>query len=536
MNKKYYLTLFFIIFFKILYPQNNIDSILDAGFKKDQFENSQKAIENAQNILNDKSATDKQKIRAYYLMNGAYSVLGESKKAIESAFKAKKIADKIGSKEYSALSLGIIGENYRRLNLYDEASEYFNQALTILNDKGINSEEVKFRHPVLEYEMGNIEYLKKNNRAALNHYNKAIELAEKIAVRNKNEKDKKEKNLSSFYLLKGHTYLDLKKIDSAEIAYNKAQEITVRRNDKFMMIYLLKSYGDLNFTKGDYQNAIDSAKKAEKLTFFNDLDFKASLYNLLAKSYAKIKNYEESEKYYKLVQEVQETNKEVVNSATSTAFSEMKKDLNNKTNSQKRWKQILEICIPFITLLSCLIIYLNKKKSQKDKVRYLEIIKTLSTIQLKEENSSTAIVDLPSEDQQSNVIQPKKGNSVSKEVEINLLKKLDQFEKSEKFIKKNITIASLSSQLGTNTNYLSEVINKHKNKNFNTYINELRIQYIIHKIHSDSKYHQYKVSYLAEECGLPYSSFVSVFKNFTGMTPSAFIKQDAVSKKRIKNT
>jgi len=81
--------------------------------------------------------------------------------------------------------------------------------------------------------------------------------------------------------------------------------------------------------------------------------------------------------------------------------------------------------------------------------------------------------------------------------------------------------------LGTNTTYLSEVINKHKNKNFNSYVNDLKIGYIINKIYTDPKYHTYKITYLADECGLPYSSFVSAFKEYTGMTPSAFIKQKA---------
>src|SRR5690606_6079474 len=115
-----------------------------------------------------------------------------------------------------------------------------------------------------------------------------------------------------------------------------------------------------------------------------------------------------------------------------------------------------------------------------------------------------------------------------------LLKKLSKFEQSEKFIQKNITLSYMANYLNTNTAYLSKLINQHKEKNFNDYINELKIKYIIHKIQSDPSYLNYKVTYLAEKCGLPYSTFVAVFKEFTGMTPSEFIKQKLTLEKKLK--
>ena len=68
------------------------------------------------------------------------------------------------------------------------------------------------------------------------------------------------------------------------------------------------------------------------------------------------------------------------------------------------------------------------------------------------------------------------------------------------------------------------MINKYKGKNVNLYIKELRINYIVEKLKSDPKYLNYKVSYLAEECGFSsHSSFSAVFKNITGITPNVFI-------------
>src|SRR5690606_5298664 len=94
-----------------------------------------------------------------------------------------------------------------------------------------------------------------------------------------------------------------------------------------------------------------------------------------------------------------------------------------------------------------------------------------------------------------------KGLNIPRETEDALVSKLAQFEKSKQFTKQDMSLASLAAHFDTNTKYLSEVINSHKGKNFNSYINELRINYIIDKLKSNSTYLQYRISYLAEESG-----------------------------------
>src|SRR5690606_37917187 len=98
------------------------------------------------------------------------------------------------------------------------------------------------------------------------------------------------------------------------------------------------------------------------------------------------------------------------------------------------------------------------------------------------------------------------------------------FENSLDFTSKDISLSRLALQFETNTKYLSEVINTHKEKNFNAYINELRINYIIDKLNNDPQYLQYKISYLAEDSGFSsHSVFATVFKSVTGISPTTFI-------------
>lgn len=64
----------------------------------------------------------------------------------------------------------------------------------------------------------------------------------------------------------------------------------------------------------------------------------------------------------------------------------------------------------------------------------------------------------------------------------------------------------------------------YKGKDFNNYINELRIRYIIRKFQTDSSYLSYKLAYIAEQAGFSsHSKFAAIFKNFTGLSPSVFI-------------
>lgn len=115
--------------------------------------------------------------------------------------------------------------------------------------------------------------------------------------------------------------------------------------------------------------------------------------------------------------------------------------------------------------------------------------------------------------------------AIPQKTEAALLEKLAKFEKSNRFTNPSLTIQLLARLLDTNTKYLSEVINRNKNANFNQYVNELRINYIIAKMKEDPKYLNYKIYYLAKESGFAsQSTFSTVFRAATGISPLSFIK------------
>lgn len=108
--------------------------------------------------------------------------------------------------------------------------------------------------------------------------------------------------------------------------------------------------------------------------------------------------------------------------------------------------------------------------------------------------------------------------------ERNLLTKLEKFEHSTLFIRSNMSLPYLASYFGTNTKYLSYIINTHRKKDFNNYINELRVLYMIRKMKNDLQYQKYKISTLANEAGFSsQSKFAAAFKKVTSVSPSLFL-------------
>jgi AraC-like DNA-binding protein len=112
-----------------------------------------------------------------------------------------------------------------------------------------------------------------------------------------------------------------------------------------------------------------------------------------------------------------------------------------------------------------------------------------------------------------------------------LIEELGQAMSAEKyFLNPGLTQAEVAQKLNTNTTYLSKAINDLLNKNFSTYINELRIHEAQIML-SDNDYCKLSIEGIAISSGFnSKSAFNSAFKKFTGVTPSFF--QKSALKKR----
>jgi hypothetical protein len=188
------------------------------------------------------------------------------------------------------------------------------------------------------------------------------------------------------------------------------------------------------------------------------------------------------------------------------------------SSAQMRSKTVfISISIAVILLLLILFVY-TKKNNLAVKTKYLAVINKIKR------KRNEDILDIYNTDDES--VSKESSRNIPDEAFNVILKKIIRFENSDKYLRKDINLTWLSNHLNTNTKYLSEVIKIHRNKSFNNYINGLRIEYITRKLYENPVYREYKITYLAEECG--YASpqvFVIAFKKEIGVTPSYFIEQ-----------
>lgn len=106
-----------------------------------------------------------------------------------------------------------------------------------------------------------------------------------------------------------------------------------------------------------------------------------------------------------------------------------------------------------------------------------------------------------------------------------VIAKLELFEKEKQFLNKNLSLLAVAKIIGSNRTHLSYVLNEHYHMTFTKYLKALRIKYITNLLLENSKYLNYSIDSLAEECGMARrQSFSAHFMEITGMRPADFIR------------
>ena len=107
--------------------------------------------------------------------------------------------------------------------------------------------------------------------------------------------------------------------------------------------------------------------------------------------------------------------------------------------------------------------------------------------------------------------------------------KIDCWITDKKYLHPGITIQDISRQIGINRTYLSGYINETYHTNFNTWINNLRIEEAKRKLTSTS---DINLSDLAESVGFAdLAHFSKIFKQKEGLPPSVWRKKQTIHEK-----
>jgi len=404
--------------------------------------------------------------------------LGLLSEAKEVIYKNKSNTDKISNKADKAKNIAnsymMLSGIYSRLKKNDSVIYFAKKNLDILKT-------------VPEQELTNLQKAKYYHTYIYQLMNMAIIYMEKSSPSNP--------ALAESYIKKAI------KFSETHPQYFKLCDIEVYETASY--VYLKKEQYDKSIFFAQKALEIEKTKRKpeERLAAYSDLK----------DSYKALHNDTEELKYLNLYTKLSDS---LNQSQKNTIINQSRREISHlKDESTYNTKILLGFSI-VILFVFCGMWGLNIKKNREFNAKYNQIVTTLKNqnqIQEPEQNIEKERTTASN-------------NTIYSETEIKLLKKLTAFESSDKFLKPEISLNYLASQFKTNATYLSHMINHHKSRNFNSYINSLRINYITYKLYNDKKYREYKVVYLAKECGYASSKvFVNAFKNEHGVTPSYFI-------------
>ncbi len=118
----------------------------------------------------------------------------------------------------------------------------------------------------------------------------------------------------------------------------------------------------------------------------------------------------------------------------------------------------------------------------------------------------------------------KRARTISPDIEAAIVKNLEKFERNKKYLEYDMNLSKMAAILHTNSKYVTQVIAKHRGKGTIEYITELKLDYIVEMLKSDSRFRNYTHKALGEEAGFRTTqNFTRAFKSHTGITPSYFI-------------
>lgn len=446
------------------------------------------------------------------MLKAIMSIISDQKSdALFYAVESEKEAMKSGVTHMQVRTAGFLSTLFIDAGLFQEALVYIDKAEKA-NAKMKESPEYSITQLKINDERAFYEYQNENFENAI-----AIQEKSKILI-DQMDKEEQSGHLLYHHEAMGASYVGLKEYEKARERFQLALALMETTSNSLLEPKLYNGMAQVELQTQNYPEALGYLNRAESILDKNKEDgVQIMIYKSFSDYYKALDMHKEALHYEKLYSNA-------FNEKTRTTqgvFNELiKKSHETQKVNQTRIVYLIAFSGLAILLIIALLVRLRLIRKQ-ERIKYEDLIKNINSnsplnVQVKKAVRVKAV--------ESSGEEQKKEPKMSKETEERILEALEKLEEELFFIKKDISLAALAAQLDTNTRYISYVVNIHKGKDFNNYINELRVRYIIKKFQTDSQYLSYKLAYIADEAGFSsHSKFTAVFKNFTGISPSVFI-------------
>jgi len=449
-------------------------------------------------------------------------------KAVELQKECLELAEKFNLKEGKERALKALKHIKYKVNKSEEIIPFFIKAYNIESKKSKNK-RYNLRYARLDLVKS---YLTHKKLA------KALLFSEEGVI-----ESKQTKNLEFLYYyqqLRSRILFEMKKYDLAKTS-SKETLVSAKQlnNNEFI--------NEANYIRALVYFEEEEPKQSIKLLKSN-LNYKHSpeqlynYYHLMANSYEAIDSITLSNSYnqksLKEKEKVSQKKLETLDTIHEVFMKEEKKETEKQEKNKLFW---IISCVVFIILCVLIVckLRLNQKQNQRRFDDLMLKIKDYETqnnkANLKEaltpksiikENDNKLEEELLANDE---IINESAGDSsyiIDDEKIEEILLKINKLEEKQYYLRQDCTLPNMAKKLKTNTSYLSKIINTHLNKSFSTYINELRINYVVIELKNSKRLRSYSIKGVAEEIGYKNGdSFARAFKASTGITPSVYIKK-----------
>ncbi len=497
----------FVLLLSVLYADTifSQQSDLSSTAQKLVYSNPDEAIKISEHILKTLQDIDK-KAPINLMISRSFFVKGDYNNAIIHVFEAgKQVRD---TDLQTQIEINLLKARLLRLLYLDNQSLKFLQ-LAEERIPSIKSERLRdsLKCNVI-LERIELHLNKSEDNKTLNFINETSRTYAGFLNSHPQEKER-------LYIAKAKLYRNLSKNDSAFVYIEKILDLynSGNSNNLIEKAFVLNELGHLYLQKKEFKNseevlfiALRYAGILNNQPLLEQINRNLAINYLASNQQSKHKVY--NDEFLVLNNQVELMEQQSINTVYNILNQQNDATLEEAST---RYQQILYFSLVGVVLIVIIggVMFIRnqwRKKRLNEIIRYVEISRNDFVNKKPPKSVKTKKIIIPEETENA------------------ILNKLKRFESSKKFLQKDMSLAVLSGQFETNTKYLSEIINKHYHDNFNTFINKLRIDFIIDKLKTDHNYMNYKISVLADESGFSsHSSFATVFKSIVGMSPGTFI-------------
>ena len=440
---------------------------------------------------------------SYFVLGNHFYDLRNFKSAYDNYLLAKITATENDNPEFVFKANQSVANLKARIEDYEGALELY---IENLNFKIQNSE------PVGDHDYLNVVFGLANSYNHLNKLDSAyyfnrigIELAQRRSKVDEVNHFKLNQAITLFLERKYDNSLKL--IDSIQKSF-----LNDAGNPNLSVLFYYKAKANLE--KGNTEEGIQNLEKVDSI--FNKTKYMLpellDTYNYLIKYYGETNNKEmQLESIQNLI---------FADSVLDSDFRYLKDNINddfdipqllhakNKIISElelsKEQTRIYFYSSVFLVLIFIGIAIYFFRRSRNLRYRFEKLINNQENLQTKK-----SFTDLPNPSNSKNVEKDSEGIELSQEIIDDVIKKLSLFEQKQGFLVKNLNLAKMANNLGTNTNYLSRIINWHTHSNFSNYLNELRLNYAFNRLKNDPQFRKFTVKAIANESGFGSSEYLN---------------------------